>query len=79
MCKRGSVTLLRVGPHWLLLLVLTWTLRTCKASKLVVLSFLMPISGVLFSHLFLGDELMFSVLIGTGLVASRIYLVNMGH
>ncbi len=58
-------------------LMLTWTLRTYKASKLVVLSFLMPISGVLFSYLFLGDELTFSVLIGTGLVASGIYLVNM--
>ena len=59
------------------LLVLTWTLRTYKASKLVVLSFLLPISGVLFSYLFLSDELTFSVLIGTGLVALGIYLVNM--
>ncbi len=30
---------------------LTWTLRKYKASKLVVFSFLMPISGVLFSYL----------------------------
>ena len=56
---------------------LTSVLRTYKASKLVVFSFLMPVSGVLFSSLFLGDELTLSVLIGTGLVASGIYLVNL--
>lgn len=56
---------------------LTSVLRTYKASKLVVFSFLMPVSGVLFSYLFLGDELTLSVLIGTGLVASGIYLVNL--
>ena len=55
---------------------LTWTLRRYKASKLVVFSFLMPVSGVLLSYLFLGDELTPSVLIGTGLVAAGIYLVN---
>ena len=55
---------------------LTWTLRKYKASKLVVFSFLMPISGVLFSHLFLGDELTLGVLAGTALVAMGIYLVN---
>ena len=55
---------------------LTWTLRKYKASKLVVFSFLMPISGVLFSYLFLGDELTLGVLAGTGLVAIGIYLVN---
>ena len=55
---------------------LTWTLRKYKASKLVVFSFLMPISGVLFSYLFLGDQLTFSLLTGTGLVAIGIYLVN---
>ena len=58
---------------------LTSVLRTYKASKLVVFSFLMPMSGVLFSYLFLGDELTFSVLIGTGLVAAGIYLVNAGR
>ena len=55
---------------------LTWTLRKYKASKLVVFSFLMPISGVLFSYLFLDDQLTFSLLTGTGLVAIGIYLVN---
>lgn len=55
---------------------LTWLLRTYKANKLVVFSFLMPVSGVLFSHLFLGDEMTPSILIGTGLVATGIYLVN---
>ena len=55
---------------------LTWTLRRYKASKLVVFSFLMPLSGVLFSHLFLGDKLTFDLLAGTGLVAIGIYLVN---
>ncbi len=57
-------------------LALTWTLRKYKASKLVVFSFLMPMSGVLFSHLFLGDQLTFGLLSGTGLVAIGIYLVN---
>ena len=57
-------------------LVLTSLLRKYKASKLVILGFLMPISGVLFSHLFLGDELTFGLLAGTGLVAAGIYLVN---
>ena len=58
---------------------LTSVLRTYRASKLVVFSFLMPVSGVLFSYLFLGDELTFSVLIGAGLVAAGIYLVNLGR
>ena len=53
-----------------------WLLRTYKANKLVVFSFLMPISGVLFSYLFLGDKLTFDLLAGTGLVAMGIYLVN---
>lgn len=55
---------------------LTWTLRRYKASKLVVFSFLMPLSGVLFSHLFLGDKLTLDLLAGTALVAMGIYLVN---
>ena len=58
-------------------LVLTWMLRKYKASKLVVLYFFMPVSGVLFSNLFLGDELSLSILAGTVLVAAGIYLVNM--
>ncbi len=57
---------------------LTSVLRTYKASKLVVLSFLMPVSGVLFSYLFLGDELTLGILGGTVLIAIGIYLVNMG-
>lgn len=57
-------------------LVLTSLLRKYKASKLVILGFLMPISGVLFSYLILGEELTFGLLVGTGLVAAGIYLVN---
>ena len=60
-------------------LVLTSVLRTYKASKLVVFSFLMPISGVLFSHLFLRDELTFGLVAGTSLIAAGIYLVNIQH
>ena len=37
--------------------VLTSVLRKYKVSKLVVFSFFMPVSGVLFSNLFLGDKL----------------------
>lgn len=36
----------------------------------------MPVSGVLFSNLFLGDALTVYLLAGTGLVATGIYLVN---
>lgn len=57
-------------------LVLTSLLRRYKASKLVILGFLMPISGVLFSYLILGEELTLGLLAGTGLVAIGIYLVN---
>lgn len=57
-------------------LVLTSLLRRYKASKLVILGFLMPISGVLFSYLLLGEELNFGLLVGTGFVATGIYLVN---
>ena len=57
-------------------LVLTSLLRKYKASKLVILGFLMPISGVLFSYLLLGEELSFGLLVGTGLVAAGIYFVN---
>ena len=58
-------------------LTLTWVLRKYKASKLTVLYFFMPVSGVLFSNLFLGDELPLSVLAGTVLIAGGIYLVNL--
>ncbi len=58
-------------------IVLTSVLRKYKASKLVVFSFLMPVSGVLFSILFLGDALTFYLLMGTALIAAGIYLVNL--
>ncbi len=51
-------------------------LRQYNASKLLTFSFLLSISGVLFSSLLLGDELTRNVLIGTGLVAAGIYLAN---
>ncbi len=58
---------------------LAWTsiLERYSASKLVVLFFATPLSGVFFSHLILGDELTFSLLAGAVLVAGGIYLVNM--
>ena len=58
-------------------LTLTWVLRKYKASKLVVLYFFMPVSGVLCSNLFLGDELSLNILAGTVLIGVGIYLVNM--
>lgn len=59
-------------------LILTSVLRKYKASKLVVFSFLMPVSGVFFSILFIPDEtLTANLLFGTGLVAAGIYLVNL--
>ena len=58
---------------------LAWTsiLERYSASKLVVLFFATPLSGVLFSYLVLGDELTLNLLIGAVLVAGGIYLVNM--
>ena len=58
---------------------LAWTsiLERYSASKLVVLFFATPLSGVLFSYLVLGDELTLSLLVGAILVAGGIYLVNM--
>ncbi len=55
-----------------------WTsiLKKHSPSKLVVLSFATPISGIIFSHLLLGDELGFSLIAGAVLVALGIYLVN---
>ncbi len=58
---------------------LAWTsiLERYSASKLVVLFFATPLSGVLFSYLVLGDELTINLLVGAVLVAGGIYLVNM--
>ena len=55
-----------------------WTsiLKKHSPSKLVVLSFATPISGIIFSHLLLADELGFSLITGATLVAFGIYLVN---
>ena len=55
-----------------------WTsiLKKHSPSKLVVLSFATPISGIIFSHLLMGDELGFSLIAGAVLVALGIYLVN---
>ena len=55
-----------------------WTsiLKKHSPSKLVVLSFATPISGIIFSHLLLGDELSLSLISGAALVAFGIYLVN---
>lgn len=57
---------------------LAWTtiLERYSASKLVVLFFATPPAGVLLSHIFVGDELTFSLLVGAVLVAGGIYLVN---
>ncbi len=58
---------------------LAWTsiLERYSASKLVVLFFVTPLSGVLFSYQFLEEELSIYLLIGSVLVAAGIYLVNM--
>ncbi len=58
---------------------LAWTavLERYSASKLVVFFFATPLSGVLFSHLLLGDKLTFELLVGSVLVAAGIYLVNL--
>ncbi len=75
----GSAALLYQGGVIAGFCFLAWTsiLERYSASKLVVLFFLTPLSGVLFSHLILGDELTFSLLVGAVLVAAGIYLVNM--
>lgn len=75
----GSAALLYQGGVIAGFCFLAWTaiLERYSASKLVVLFFATPLSGVLFSHLFLGDELTFSLLAGSVLVAAGIYLVNM--
>ena len=58
---------------------LAWTsiLERYSASKLVVLFFVTPLSGVIFSHILLGDELSFYLLGGAVLVAAGIFLVNL--
>lgn len=55
-----------------------WTsiLKKHSPSKLVVFAFATPISGIIFSHLLLGDELGLSLIAGAVLIASGIYLVN---
>ena len=60
---------------------LAWTavLERYRASKFIVLSFATPLSGVLFSYMFLGDALTLSRVGGAALVAAGIYLVNMRH
>jgi drug/metabolite transporter (DMT)-like permease len=58
----------------------SWTsiLKKYSPSKLVVLFFTTPLFGVLFSHLLLGDPVDIYLLVGAGLVACGIYLVNRG-
>ena len=75
----GAAALLYQGGVIAGFCFLAWTsiLERYSASKLVVLFFATPLSGVLFSHLLLGDELTFSLLGGAALVAAGIYLVNM--
>jgi drug/metabolite transporter (DMT)-like permease len=74
----GSVALFYQGGVIAGFCFLAWTsiLERYSASKLVVLFFATPLAGVLFSHLLLGDELTFSLLVGAVLVAAGIYLVN---
>lgn len=76
---RSSAALLYQGGVIAGFCFLAWTsvLERYSASKLVVLFFATPLSGVVFSYLFLGDELTPSLLGGTLLVAAGIYLVNM--
>ena len=75
----GSAALLYQGGVIAGFCFLAWTsiLERYSASKLVVLFFATPLSGVVFSYLILGDELTLSLLAGAALVAAGIYLVNM--
>lgn len=75
----GFITLLYQGGIIAGYCSLAWIsiLGRYSASKLVVLFFATPPSGVLFSYLILGDELTVSLLVGSVLVAAGIYLVNM--
>ena len=54
----------------------TFILKNHSPSKLVVLAFVTPFSGIIFSHLLLADELGFGLLAGATLVALGICLVN---
>jgi len=56
----------------------SWTsiLKKYSPSKLVVLFFTTPLFGVLLSYLLLDDEVSPSLIIGAGLVAFGIYIVN---
>ncbi len=75
----GSLALLYQGGVIAGFCFLAWTavLEKYSASKLVVFFFATPLSGVLFSHLMLGDKLTFELLVGSVLVAAGIYLVNL--
>ena len=76
---RSSAALLYQGGVIAGFCFLAWTavLERYSASKLVVLFFATPLSGVVFSYVFLGDALTLSLLVGAVLVAAGIYLVNM--
>ena len=56
----------------------SWTsiLKKYSPSKLVVLFFTTPLFGILLSYLLLDDEVSPSLIIGAGLVAFGIYMVN---
>ena len=56
----------------------TWTaiLEKYSPSRLVVLFFMTPLFGVLLSYLLLGEEIGLVLIVGAGLVAYGIYLVN---
>ena len=58
-------------------LVLTSVLRKYQSKQTGGLFFSHAGVGVLFSNLFLRDTLTASLLVGTGLVAAGIYLVNL--
>ena len=75
----GSLALLYQGGVIAGFCFLAWTavLERYSASKLVVFFFATPLSGVLFSHLMLGDKLTIELLVGSVLVAAGIYLVNL--
>ena len=75
----GGLALLYQGGVIAGFCFLAWTavLERYSASKLVVLFFATPLSGVLFSHLLLGDDLTIHLLVGSVMVAGGIYLVNM--
>ena len=75
----GAAALLYQGGIIAGFCFLAWTsiLEKYSASKLVVFFFATPLSGVVFSSLFLGDELTVYLLGGAILVAVGIFLVNL--